>query len=200
MPTLPVPSGPSSLMRHARLVSGLSQNSPTAFEIKPTPEERLAAANELGFDDIRKLTFVGELEAEGERDWCLTGRLGASIVQPCVATLEPVVTRIDTPVMRRFLARWEDQAEAGSETEMPEDVTLEPLATEINPAIVMLEELVLSAPDFPRASDAAPLDPLRVTEPGKDVLSDEDLKPFAGLAALKAAMGGSEPDDPEEST
>ena len=111
-------------------------------------------------------------------------------MQPCVVTLEPVLTRIDTKVERRYVADWPDEADAGAEIEMPEDDTLEPLGTHIDPGAVMLEALALAAPDFPRKADAEPLGNLTVTEPGKAALSDDDVKPFAGLAALKAKLDG----------
>ncbi|MGX9354071.1 YceD family protein [Roseobacteraceae bacterium S113] len=176
--------------RYARAVSGLSQNAATAFDIQTNEAARAEIARELGFDAVRKLTLSGDIRASGRADWELVGKLGATIVQPCVVTLEPVVTRIDVPVQRRYLSRWEDQTEAGAETEMPEDDTLEPLGTHIDPYVVMLEALALAAPDFPRAADAAPLEDIRVTEPGKTAMTDEEIKPFAGLAALKAQLEG----------
>ena len=189
--TMPTDESPSP---HARAVSGLSQAHPTSFDLQPSDAERHALAEALGFSGIRKLRFTGEIAAEGKRDWRLSGQLGATVVQPCVVTLEPVVVRIDEDVARRYLARWDDQPEAGSETEMPQDDTLEPLTAFIDPWRVMAEALALAAPDFPRRDDAAPLEVLRVTEPGKDPLSDDDVKPFAGLAALKAQLE----QDPED--
>lgn len=186
MPT----TDPSSVSPHARLVSGLSQAQVTAFELTPGPKDRAAIAQELDFIELRKLRFVGEISAEGKRDWRLEGLLGATVVQPSVVTLEPVVTRIDVPVLRRYLARWDDVPEAGSETEMPDDDSLEPLGTHIDPWTVMLEALALAAPDFPRASETESLGSLSVTEPGKQALSDDDVKPFAGLAALKDKLSG----------
>jgi uncharacterized metal-binding protein YceD (DUF177 family) len=187
-------SGPSP---HARLVSGLSPAQPTAFEIVPDAAARAEVARRLGLSEVRKLRFTGEITAEGKRDWRLGGTLGATIVQPCVVTLEPVVTRIDAPVTRRFLARWEDVPEAGSETEAPEDDTLEPLGSHIDPWGVMCEALALEAPDFPRAPEAGAPEPVSVTEPGKTAMSDDDVKPFAGLAALKAKLEGGSDDETE---
>jgi len=190
------PSDPDTPSPVARLVSGLSQAHPTAFEIHPSPAERAALATALGALELRKLRFEGEIAAEGKRDWRLDGTLGATVVQACVVTLEPVVTRIDAPVVRRFLARWHDPQETGAEVEMPEDDTLEPLGTHIDPWRVMCEALALEMPDFPRAPDAGPLETLSVTEPGKVPLRDDDVKPFAGLADLKAKLEeGRDPED-----
>lgn len=175
---------------HAMLVSGLSQARPTVFEIAPDAATRARIADALGFSELRKLRLVGEIAAEGKRDWRLQATLGATVVQPCGVTLAPVVTRIDAPVTRRFLAHWEAPQEPGSETEMPEDDTLEPLGAQIDPWAVMLEALALEAPDFPRAPEAGPPREIAVTEPGKTPLGDDDVKPFAGLAALKAQLTG----------
>ena len=46
-------------------------------------------------------------------------------------------------------------------------------------------------PEFPRAEGAEDID-LTVQPPGAEPLSDEAVKPFAGLAALKARMEGGE--------
>ncbi|WP_425038826.1 YceD family protein [Primorskyibacter sp. S187A] len=179
------PAGPSA---YAKAVSGLSQAAPTAVTIELDEAARAALARDLGFEAIRKVRLEAEIAAFGKRDWVLTGTLGATIVQACVVTLEPVVTRIDAPVERRYLARWEEQPEAGSETEMPQDDTLEPLGTHIDPFVVLQEALALEAPDFPRTDGAEALASVTVTEPGLAPLTDEDVKPFAGLAALKAQM------------
>jgi hypothetical protein len=48
----------------------------------------------------------------------------------------------------------------------------------------MVEALVLHLPLYPRV-EGAELGELAVTEPGKTPLRDADLRPFAGLAALK---------------
>ena len=67
---------------------------PTAFEITPDKADALAAlAAELGVNALRKLRFAGEIKAMGKKDWKLAGRLGATVVQDCVVTLEPVTTR-----------------------------------------------------------------------------------------------------------
>lgn len=50
----------------------------------------------------------------------------APVTQPCVATLAPVRTRIDEPVLRRYRADTGENLTA-SEIEMPEDDTIEPL-------------------------------------------------------------------------
>lgn len=166
-------------------IADLSQNTPTPFELRPDSAQLDAMAQELDLLALRKLSFAGEIAAEGKRDWVLTGKLGATVVQPCVVTLEPVTTRIDVPVRRTYLANMPEPE--GDEVEMPEDETLEPLGSVIDPAVVMAEALALSLPLYPRKEDAEPGD-ATFAAPGTTPLSDEDVKPFAGLAGLRDAL------------
>ena len=176
--------------RHAFPVTALPQNRPQPFDIVPDEGARAALAQELGLSALRKLRFTGDIRSSGKRDWVLSGQLGATVVQPCVQTLEPVTTRIDVPVERRYLAGWTPTEEPGAETEMPEDVSTEPVPATIDAWTVMAEDLAIAVPDYPRAEDAPPLGEMVVTEPGRAPLRDEDTKTFAGLAALKDKLGG----------
>ena len=166
-------------------IADLDQNRPARFDLRPEGGSLRALAGELGLLDLRKLSFRGELRAEGKRDWVLTGRLGATVVQPCVVTLEPVTTRIDTDVRRTYLAEMPEPA--GDEVEMEEDETIEPLGAVVDPAAVMAEALALSLPLYPR-KDGAEIEQAVFAEPGIEPMTDEDVKPFAGLAKLRDAL------------
>ena len=176
-------------------VADLPTGKPSRFELTPDASALKAIAAELGLVDLRKVRFQGSIFAEGKRDWRLEAQLGATVVQDCVVTLSPVTTRIEEPVVRRFLAVMPDQNDASEEIEMPDDDSIEPLTPEIDPASVMIEALALALPLYPRAKGAALGETIH-TEPGKEALSDADLKPFAGLAALRDQMTGK--DDAEE--
>jgi uncharacterized metal-binding protein YceD (DUF177 family) len=152
------------------------------FEIVPGQDALDDLARRLDLLGLRKLRFAGHLRPDGPRDWRLDAQLGATVVQPCRVTLEPVTTRIDEPVVRRYLARWEAPSEA--EAEMPGDDTAEPLPETVDLAGVAAEALALALPPFPRAEGAG-LDVQAFTEPGKAPLTDDDIKPFAGLAGLR---------------
>lgn len=163
-------------------VADLPQNSATPFDLRPGADAMAALAAELGLKGLRKLRFAGEIRASGKRDWALTAGLGATVVQDCVVTLEPVTTRIDVPVSRLYAAVIETSDE--EEAEMPEDDSVEPLGSHIDPAEVMAEALALALPQYPRKSDAQ-LGEAVFTEPGQKAMTDEDTKPFAGLANLR---------------
>ncbi|NCT11734.1 MAG: DUF177 domain-containing protein [Rhodobacterales bacterium] len=163
-------------------LADLPNRSVTRFALDPDAEARAAVADVLGIPAVRKLRFAGTLTPQGRRDWRLDAELGATVVQDCVVTLDPVSTRIDEAVVRLYLAEI-DAPEAG-EVEMPEDDTVDPLPASLDVAEVMIEALALALPPFPRADGVAPVD-LTVTEPGLTPLREADIKPFAGLADLR---------------
>ena len=169
-------------------VADLPVSRVTAFDLRPEAEEMRGIAADLGLSGLRKLSFKGTIRAQDRRDWLLEGMLGATVVQPCVVTLEPVTTRIDLPVRRLYLADPAPILPEGDEIEMPEDDTVEPLGAAIDPHAVMIEALVLALPEWPRA-DGAHLGSLTVTEPGQAPLTEEAMKPFAGLASLRDKLG-----------
>jgi len=180
-----------ALPHHPLRLTDLSERRPTAFSLAPDATGRAAIAEALGLDGLRKLAFTGEISFAAAGAWVLDGRLGATVVQPCVVTLAPVATRIDVDVRRRFVADLPEPRE--DEAEMPEDDTLEPLGAAIDPAAVMIEALALNLPLYPRAQDAG-LGEAVFAGPGVTPLRDEDAKPFAGLAGRLADKPGREDD------
>ena len=166
-------------------VSDLPSRRETAFDLQPDAEARAAIAAQLGLSALKKLRFTGHIAPFGARGWSLVGTLGATVVQPCVVTLEPVSTRIDEPVERRYLpAELLEVADPGSETEMPEDTSTDPLGPILSAHDVMIESLLLALPEYPRSQNAELGDAV-FAEDGVTPLRDEDTKPFAGLAALR---------------
>ena len=152
------------------------------FRLVPTSEDMEEMAATLGLSSVKKLSFEGKMIPVGKRDWRLEGKLGATVVQPCVATLAPVTTRIDADVTRSYLAKFKEDTEE-EEIEMPADDT-EPLPVALHLSTVAQEELALAAPDYPRV-EGAELAVTQFTESGKEAMTDEDTKPFASLKALR---------------
>lgn len=164
------------------------------FDLRPAETGEMTERLELL--DLRKVRFKGSLKPEGSRGWRLSGTLGATVVQPCVVTLAPVTTRIEDEVLRRYTPDFqkieaEETDRDGEGVPMPEDDSLEPLPGAIDLMDVLEEALALSLPQYPRAEGAA-LAEAQFTEKGVAPLRDEDLKPFAGLAALRDKLGGSD--------
>ena len=158
-----------------------------AFAIEPGQGELEEMARRLGARAVRKLRFEGRIEPFGAADWRLTGRLGATAVQECVVTLDPVTTRVDEAVAREYVAHYEEP-EDGSETEMPQTES-EPLPAVLDLLQVAEEALAVALPDYPRA-DGAGLGEAVFAEPGVEPMTDEQARPFAGLASLRDKLGG----------
>jgi uncharacterized metal-binding protein YceD (DUF177 family) len=178
-------ASPAPALSHPLRVARLSRAKATDFEITPDTAEREALAGFLDLTALRKLRFAGRVEPAEGGGWDLVAHLGATVVQPCRTTLEPVTTRIEEAVRRRYLPDLAPPEE--EEVEIPEDVDIEHLGAVIDPAAVMVEALALALPPFPRAEGAEPGDAV-FTEPGRAPLRDEDTKPLAGLAALRDRM------------
>ena len=168
-------------------VGSLSNRKPNRFELKPDRAMRAKIAQYLGITAISKLRFAGEIRPKGRYDFTLQALLEASVEQPCSITLEPVVTELREEVLRVYLSDWHDPT--GEEMEMPDDDTTEALPEVIDAGHVLVESLSLALPPFPRAPGAT-LEEAQFAAPGTAPLRDGDLKPFAGLAALKAKLGG----------
>ena len=165
---------------HPLRVAELPTRKPVQLTLEPDFETMAAIAQELQLRGLRKLRFVLEIEAQGKSDWKLTGILGATVVQDCVVTLEPVTTRIDTPVRRIFSKSLSD---SDTDEDFLDDET-EELGDEIDPGLIMVEALSIAIPDYPRA-DGSAFEGLQTTEQGVTPLTDETSKPFAVLSELR---------------
>ena len=181
----PVADSAPALPQQIVRLSDQGARQAASFELTPDEGERQAIAAALGIVAVKKLRFAGRLSPADRQDWTLEAELGATVVQNCVVTLEPVTSRIDEAVTRRYLARFEEP-EAG-EVEMPEDDTAEPLPRALDLVAVMMEALSLALPPFPRA-EGADLGEAVFAEPGTAPMTDEEAKPFAGLAGLRARL------------
>ncbi|CUH77252.1 YceD family protein [Tropicibacter naphthalenivorans] len=179
------PSQDDTILR----VSSLRQTSDTRFKLEPDAAARAALAQDVGADAVRKIRFDGVLTPRGRAGFTLTAKLGATVVQPCIVTLEPVTTRIDTEVIRHFVPEERmDRYDEGSETEMSEeDEQTDVLGEVIDLSEVMAEALSLAMPTYPR-KDGAELEGAQFAAEGIAPMQDEDTKPFAGLAALREKM------------
>lgn len=169
--------------RHIIRPGTLAAGDDHPFVLVPDAEARAAIAADLDLRGLRKLRFAGALKPEGRADWRLEATLGATVVQDCVVTLDPVVSRIDVPVIRRYLNDPPELPE-GEEIEMPEDDSIEPLPRVLDLSAVMIEALALALPEYPHAPGVDPLE-ISVTEPGAAPIRDEERRPFAGLAGLR---------------
>ena len=162
------------------LLGRLDSGGPYDFDIAPTATEAAALARLVGATAVRKMRFRGRLVPAGA-GWRLDGTLGATVVQPCVVTLEPVTTRIEVPVERSWLP---EAGPPAAEVVLLADAEEEPdpLGDRIDLGLVATEALALAVPAYPRRPGAALVSPVGTP--------DEDRpKPFAALEALRGKLG-----------
>jgi len=164
-------------------VSDLPNAGKTDFLLSPDSVACKQLAQELGILGISKLRFSGNLRPMGKADWLLVAKLGASVQQTCVVTLEPVTSRIDVEISRQFIREMPDWGDE-DEREMIEDENIEPLGDAIDLGATMAEALALHLPPYPKKAGAQ-IQKTDFAAPGIEPLSDETVKPFAGLAALR---------------
>ena len=126
-----------------------------SFDISPAGGALKALAEELKISAVRKARLAGTLSPVDQRDWRLEAVIGATVVQPCVVTLDPVTTRIDEPVFRTYLAEYTPPE--GAEVEMDEDDTIEPLPAVVDLAS-MRDALVSMNADATKANPLLPVD------------------------------------------
>lgn len=161
--------------------AGLAQRKPTRFTLTPDAAALSAIAAELGLLGITRVSFRGEIKPLGRADFALEALLEATVVQPCVVSLTAVTTVVKETVKRRYLADWKDPE--AEESEVPEDDSVEPLGDVIDAGAVMVEALALALPLYPRAAGALTGTTV-AAPPGAEPLTNDALRPFAGLAGL----------------
>lgn len=167
------PSGPARLR-----VAHLNPNQPNGFALTADAARRNDIAGDLGLSKLKQLAFSGHINAQGRDDWQLRGTLTAEVVQPCVVTLKPVTSRIHTEVTRQYVRHF--PTSDAEEVEMSDDEIM-PLEAFIDIEALMIEELILAIPDYPRAPGAD------LDAPASEDPSTEDRRrPFADLGKLLA--------------
>lgn len=173
-----------------RRVEHLAEDGETPFALAPDEAAEARIAAFLGIDGLSGLRFEGGIAPWRGSGWMVSGRLRARLHQTCVVTLEPMETRIDETVSRGY-APGPPAAALPSDLELDEEAmdAPDPLGDAIDLGALMVESLSLLVDPYPRAEGAVFGD-RAFAAPGIAPLRDEDLKPFAKLAALKEKLGG----------
>lgn len=168
-------------------VERLAPEAPVAISVETTEEERRAAARFLGVDTVSAMTLAGTAERWGEDGVIVRGEARAVVVQTCVVTLEPVASEIAAALERRFLPGVAPVEASELELGPGAENEPEPLGETIDLAQLLLEAVALEIDPYPRKEGAA-LGSRVYAPPGVEALTDEAMRPFSGLAALKARL------------
>lgn len=187
----PVEAAPAPFQRPYRMVQ-VPRAVPKSFDLTPTSDELPGIERFLGLQSLSGLRFKGKIEAAGDDDWHVSGRLTATTTQGCVISLAPVVQSVDETVSRTYLPAAD--IENGAEIELDPDNDDDPdsFEDEIDLGQLALETLALALDPYPRAKDAE-LDQHLFAPPGAEPLTDDVLKPFAKLAQLKDKLSRTDP-------
>lgn len=170
-------------------------------DVEATKAERAAIARAFGLVALERLRLRATLSPDGREDWRLEGVLEAAGAQACVATLEPTPFAFEAPVLRLWSERAEPpdplaavafDSESG---DLSDDEEVEPLPDPIDLGAVALEALSLALDPYPRAADAPERAEAWAGPPDDGPVDASRLKPFAGLAELKARVGDGASDD-----
>jgi len=173
----------TSKITHPLRISDMPKSKNTSFDVKFSDAEMIVIASILSAVSVKKMRIMGNISPSGTKDWILKATIGATVTQTCVVTLDPVQTRVDTPITLIFSADY--QVEGGdSVTEMTTDENIEPLTDVIDLATIAIEAIALALPDYPKSPNAQ-LEVSTFAAKGIKPMTDADTKPFASLASLK---------------
>lgn len=152
--------------------------------IEADAAERAALARRFGLSSIERLAARFAIRREGG-GVVATGRVEALVVQPCVATAEPVETAIDEAVSLRFVEPVTVATE-DEEIELVSDaldvIEIEGGAIDLGEAAA--ETMALAIDPFPRSPDAA------ATLKAAGVVGEDEVRPAGALAGLGALLKG----------
>lgn len=185
------PSHPFSRLRALRDLPGVEGKRLTETA---TDEERDIIAKEFNLSGLKNFRVEARIEKEGKTGWRAEGRIIATASQPCVVSLEPVIQKIDESFTRSFIPMTKAETEefyTNINLDPMADDPPEPLGIGIDIGDVALEAFALALDPYPRSPEAS-FTPRTVTPPGAEPITDELLKPFAALAALKQAGSAEE--------
>lgn len=184
-----VSGAPAPIAPFARpvVVAGLRRDTETPFRIAAEPGELSALAGFLAIDRVDHLSIAGFLTPMAGDEWRVRGRMVAKIRQTCVVTLEPVDSRLDVEVERRFLPAGSFSPTREISVGTDDFDAPDPYVDAIDLAAIAVEALALSIDPYPRASGAElESSSARSSDP------EDSIGPFAGLAVLRDgnAKGG----------
>ena len=167
--------------------SEINQAKTFKFHLPLSKEQILTLMSRLDLLSLKKISLTGYLSPLEKDKWTLKAKLKATVKQKCVITLKPVQTIVSETVNRTFapldIQKGSEIIDDGTSPVFFDD-TLQEFNDTIDLLEIIFEELTLILPLYPKC-DGVKSDPYTITEPGKNPLTEENLKPFAQLSKLK---------------
>ena len=194
------PSDGDGQVEFSRIVkmTGLNQE-PQSYSARANPAECEALMGRLDLIGLSDFTVEADVKKwrKGVR---VTGTIKASVIQRCIVTLDPVPDQISETFDRGFLPERDlvGETKPGQEVEIEDDAELGDLPDILGDTLdlgeIASEALSLALNPYPRAEGEEPLD-LQAAPPGERPMSDNDVKPFASLAAYREKLEKQGKDD-----
>lgn len=162
---------------------------PEPYSAKATPAECEALMQRLDLLGLKDFSVEAEV-GKWRNGVRVQGKITADVVQRCIVTLDPVPSSISEEFDRGFLPERDlvGDVKPGQEVEIEEDPELGDLPDILGETVdlgeIAAESLSLALDPYPRADGEEPLD-LTAAPPGEAPITDEDVKPFASLAAYR---------------
>ena len=167
--------------------SEINQSKPFDFHLILSNQKGSELVKSLDLLSIKKVSLVGKLSPLSINEWSLKAELRATVKQKCVISFKPVQTIVCEAINRTFSpSALQNTFEADDDGTSPVifDDTLHELNDYIDLAEIILEELTLILPLYPKI-EGVELGSYSITEPGVKPLTEENIKPFAQLSELK---------------
>jgi uncharacterized metal-binding protein YceD (DUF177 family) len=164
------------------------EQGPITLNIWAEPEERLRIAERFGLISLDGLDAELEVTAIGPDSVRVTGRLHATLAQPCIASLEPVPAKVDDSftVLWTEGAGWLDEDDLGLDIEV-EGIVVEAHADTVDLGEAVAQQLALMLDPYPRV--AAPGESELVVDISESETEEgETRRPFAESEALKSLL------------
>lgn len=191
--TILTPSDSDGQVEFSRIVKLTALNPEAeAYSAKANPVECEALAQRFDLLGLKDFSVEADVR-KWRRGVRVTGRVTADVIQRCIVTLEPVPAHIDEEFDRGFLPERDivGDVKPGQEVEIEDDDELGDLPDILGDTLdlgeLAAEALSLALDPYPRAEGEEPLD-MQATPPDTAPITDEDVKPFASLAAYREKL------------
>ena len=179
-----------ALLRHFIPVRELQGIQDRKLSREADEAERVAIADAFALVSLASLKTTFRITSEGADGWRLEGEVAARLQQRCVVTLEPLDKSVHEAFSRVFTPDGVDlfsDPSFGVGISLDDEDPPEALGKGIDVGAVALETLALSLDPYPRGPEAD-FTSVSSQPEGAAPLTDEAVKPFAALAALKKTM------------
>ena len=122
------------------------------FNFQPKNKLLNNLAEKIKVIEFKNINFSGHLLQKSTSEWQLNANLNFIVIQECVVTLELVTTSIKSKVNRIYITGFCENVGKGNEHNLYE-IEYEKLEDSIDLKDLLLEELSLLTPEYPKVRD-----------------------------------------------